>query len=392
MSPQQPADEPAKPDESDVSAKTPQADPPPTDPPAGGAAGTSSAMPAAAGAKLDKKKTIIGGIVTLVILGLVFWGLSKKFGSFAEAWTQIQQMTAIALASLALVAIVNIIVYVFPYQQAIPGLKYKPAFMVRQTSWMMAALVPAGGAFAVALQYVMLGSYGISAAAATSGIAITSVFSFFMTFLLPVLGVLVLIPSGELQSSWVWAGVIGLAALVAMVVIFWLILRSEVSARRVAALGQKLANPILHKLNRNVDVTESVLSFRAQVVDVVKANWIGLTITNLAVSFLQFMILFVAIRGVAGDAQQSGVTFAEAFAAFAISRLGTLIPLTPGGLGTVAGVLGAMLAAFGMNQDAILAAVVVWQVVQLLPQAITGIITLLGWRVQESRRQRVPAA
>ena len=213
-----------------------------------------------------------------------------------------------------------------------------------------------------------------------------------MTFLLPVLGVLVLIPSGELQSSWVWAGVIGLAALVAMVVIFWLILRSEVSARRVAALGQKAANPILHKLNRNVDVTESVLSFRAQVVDVVKANWIGLTITNLAVSFLQFMILFVAIRGVAGDAQQSGVTFAEAFAAFAISRLGTLIPLTPGGLGTVAGVLGAMLAAFGMNQDAILAAVVVWQVVQLLPQAITGIITLLGWRVQESRRQRVPAA
>ena len=113
----------------------------------------------------------------------------------------------------------------------------------------------------------------------------------------------------------------------------------------------------------------------------------SLTVTNLAVSFMQFMILFVAVRGVApGSGDQ--ISFAEIFAAFAISRLGTLIPITPGGLGTVAGVLGAMLAAFGLSEDAILAAVVVWQVVQLLPQAATGIATLVGWRVQEGRAQK----
>ncbi|MDQ1246654.1 MAG: putative heme transporter, partial [Actinomycetota bacterium] len=233
----------------------------------------SDALPPAAKATLDKKKTIIGGIVTLIVLGFVFWGLSKNFGSFSDAWAQIQQMTPQVMAALALVAVVNIIVYVFPYMVAIPGLKYRPAFMVRQTSWMMAALVPAGGAFALALQYLMLASYKVSAAAATSGIAITSVWSFFMTFLLPVLGVLVLIPSGELQSSWVWAGVLGLAALVVMVIIFWLILRSEQSARKIAGWGQKVAAPVMRKLNRNVDLTSTVLDFRGQVVDVVKAKW-----------------------------------------------------------------------------------------------------------------------
>lgn len=349
-------------------------------------------LPAAARAKLDKKKTIIGGIVTLIILGLVFWGLSKNFGSFSDAWAQIQQMPPQVMAALALVAVVNILVYVFPYMAAIPGLKYRPAFMVRQTSWMMAALVPAGGAFAIALQYIMLASYKVKAAAATSGIAITSVWSLFMTFLLPVLGVLVLVPSGELESGWVWAGVMGLAALIAMIVVFWLILRSEASARKVAGLGQKLSDPVLHKLNRNVDLTASVLSFREEVVDVVKDRWISLTVTNLAVSFMQFMILFVSVRGVSGGHGSSGVSFAECFAAFAISRLGTLIPLTPGGLGTVAGVLGAMLATFGMNQEDILAAVLVWQMVQLFPQAFTGIATLLGWRVGEARRQKAAVA
>ena len=344
-------------------------------------------LPSAAKATLDKKKTIIGGIVTLIILGLVFWGLSKRFGSFADAWVQIQQMTPIVIASLALVAVVNIIVYVFPYQRAIPGLKYKPAFMVRQTSWMMAALVPAGGAFAVALQYLMLASYRVAPAAATSGIAITSVWSLFMTFLLPVLGVLAVATSGELESAWVWAGVIGLAALAAMVVVFWLILRSEASARKVGALGQKLAAPVMRKLHKEMDLTDSVMSFRDEVVDVVKDRWISLTVTNLAVSFMQFMILFVAVRGVSTGSNDD-VTFAEIFAAFAISRLGTLIPITPGGLGTVAGVLGAMLATFGLNEEDILAAVVVWQVVQLLPQAITGMCTLLGWRVQEGRKQK----
>ena len=336
-------------------------------------------------AKLDKKKTIIGGVITLFVLGLVFWGLSKQFGSFAEAWAKIQQMTTIALISLIVVAVVNILVYPFPYQVAIPGLKYRPAFVIRQTSYMMAALVPAGGAVALALQYAMLISYRVPAATATSGIAITSVWSIFMTFLLPVLGVLAISATGKLESAWVWAGVTGALILVAMVVVFALILRSEASATKVGNLAQKIAEPVMRKFGKQTDITGSILSFREQVVDVVKAKWISLTVTNLAVVFLQFMILFVAVRGVATDSQTS-VSFAEIFAAFAISRLGTLIPITPGGLGTVAGALGAMLATFGMNQQDILAAVLVWQVVSLLPQAITGILTLLGWRVQEARK------
>lgn len=347
-----------------------------------------NALPAAAGAKLDKKKTIIGGIVTLVVLGLVFWGLSKRFGSFSEAWATIKEMSPLSIAALALVAIVNIVVYVFPYMVAIPGLKYKPAFMVRQTSWAIGALIPAGGAVAVAVQYVMLAFYKVKPAAATTGIAVTSVWSMFMTFLLPVLGVLALIPSGQIQASWIWLGVLGLAALAAMIIVFWLILRSEKSALKVGAFGQKIANPVLKKLHKQVDVTTSIMHFREGIVDVVKAHWISLTVTNLSVSLMQFMILFVSVRAVSHGAV-NGVTALEIFGAFAISRMGSLLPLTPGGLGTVFGLLAVMLGAFGLPDADVVAATVVWQVVSLLPQAITGMATFLGWRISEARSQRV---
>ncbi len=341
--------------------------------------------------KLDKRKTIIGGIVTLIVLGLVFWGLAKKFGSFSEAWASIKEMSLISVAALILVAIVNIIVYTFPYMPAIPGLKYRPAFMVRQTSWAIGALIPAGGAVAVAVQYLMLSYYKVKPAAATSGIAVTSVWSFFMTFLLPVLGVLALIPSGNLESSWIWLGIGGVVALVVMVIIFWLILRSEASARHVGALGQKLANPVLKRMHKDTDVTDAIMKFRDGIVDVVKDHWIGLTVTNLAVSFMQFMILFVAVRAVSGG-RSAGVTGLEIFGAFAISRLGSLIPLTPGGLGTVFGLLAVMLGAFGLPDQDVVAATVVWQVVSLFPQAIVGLCTFIGWRVGETRAARVAVA
>jgi hypothetical protein len=57
---------------------------------------------------------------------------------------------------------VNLWVYVFPLMAAIPGLKYKPAFVVRQTSFTISNAVPAGGAVGLGVQYAMLASYKVS--------------------------------------------------------------------------------------------------------------------------------------------------------------------------------------------------------------------------------------
>lgn len=329
--------------------------------------------------KLDKRKSLIAGAITVVTLVIVFAGILPKLGNYSEAWDSVQSMSNIDKAALITAIIVNLWVYVFPLMAAIPGLKYRPAFVVRQTSFTISNAVPAGGAVGLGVQYAMLASYKVTAAAATTGIAITSVWSVFMTLGLPFLGVALLYATGEGEQQYVPAAVLGAAAIVGALLVFALILRSEKLARKIGGFGQKLANPILHRMHKDVDVVQEVLDFRAQIVGVVSKHWASITLANLGMIFGQFLILFVAIRAVS-DGRSAGLTAAEAFAAFAISRLGTMIPLTPGGLGTVDAALTALLVAFGMDQNDALAATLVWRACSWVPQVFLGIGTFLWWR------------
>ena len=329
--------------------------------------------------KLDKKKSIIAGAITIVTLIIVFAGILPKLGNYSAAWDAVQNMANVYKAALVLAIIVNLWLYVFPMMPAIPGIKYRPSFVVRQTSFTISNAVPAGGAVGLGVQYAMLAGYKVSSAAATTGIGITSVWSLFMTLGLPVLGVLALLVGGDNPQQYLTAAIVGLLAIGGSVLVFALILRSEELARKIGGLGQKIANPVLHRLHKDIDVVQEVIDFRSQIVGVVSKHWIGITGSNLGMVFGQYLILFVAIRAVS-DGRNTGLTAGEAFAAFAISRLGTMIPLTPGGLGTVDAALTALLVSFGMNQDDALAATLVWRACSWVPQIFLGVGTFLWWR------------
>ncbi|MCU0299129.1 MAG: hypothetical protein MUF33_11510, partial [Candidatus Nanopelagicales bacterium] len=219
--------------------------------------------------KLDKKKSIIAGVITVVTLIIVFAGILPKLGNYSAAWDSVQAMSNLDKASLLVAIIVNLWVYVFPLMAAIPGLKYNPAFVVRQTSFTISNAVPAGGAVGLGVQYAMLSGYKVSSAAATTGIAITSVWSLFMTLGLPVIGVLLLLLSGENPSQYLTAAIVGLVTIGGAILVFTLILRSEELARKIGAFGQKLANPVLHRMHKDYDVVQEVVDFRSQIVGVV---------------------------------------------------------------------------------------------------------------------------
>ncbi|MGV1004204.1 MAG: lysylphosphatidylglycerol synthase transmembrane domain-containing protein [Candidatus Nanopelagicales bacterium] len=348
---------------------------------------TTAAQPPAEvpSAKLDKTKTLIGGLLTLAVLAIVIAVVIPKFGGFHDAWAYIQAMPLIWVGALIAAIALNLAIFVLPYQAAIPGLGYRPGFVVRQTSFAISNGVPLGGAFGLAVQYPMLLSYGTSAQAATAGIGVTSVWSLFMTLGIPVLGVLGLVIWGEsVQSTWLITAGVGIAAIAATLLVFWLILRSEASARKIAGFAQKLADPLMRRFNRHIDLTAQVLHFRDQIVDLVVQRWKWITVSNLMVIVAQFLILFVAIKSV-GRQQSDGLTLAEAFAAFAISRMATMIPIPPGGLGTVDAALIALLVGFGLPESVAVAAALVSRACSFMPQVALGIGTFLYWRVHQAR-------
>ena len=78
---------------------------------------------------------------------------------------------------------------------------------------------------------------------------------------------------------------------------------------------------------------------------------------------------------------------ALALAAFALARLATFIPITPGGMGTTDAALVALLTSFGATNNQALAATLVWRAGTYVPQATLGVITLVWWRFTKKRRE-----
>jgi uncharacterized protein (TIRG00374 family) len=327
-------------------------------------------------------KRAVAAIVTLVVLVVVFVGIFPRFADYSKAWASIQTMSAAAVGALVLASIVNVFVYVLPYQAALPTLGYWHAFVVRQTSFTISNAIPAGGAIGLGVQYAMLGGYGVGPAPATAAIGITSVWNLLVTLVLPVLGVLAVVFQDGATTNQVLGAVGGVVAVGLLVGVFALVLRSDAAAHRIGGIGDRL----LHRVRPRTEgtpATDGIVRFRDSTVDVIRSRWQLLTVTNFAQQLMQCAVLVVAVFGLGGES--TGVNVLEVFAAFSIARLAGFIPVTPGGLGTVDAAMVALLVSFGMDNDQALAATLLWRAASYFPQVFMGVVTFLVWRVQSGR-------
>ncbi|MEI6621073.1 MAG: lysylphosphatidylglycerol synthase transmembrane domain-containing protein [Actinomycetes bacterium] len=342
---------------------------------------------------IDRKKTIIGAIIGIAFLVLVFSKVIPQVGDYSQALEYIQKMTPLALVMLVVVTLVYLWVYGWPFVAAVPGLSYKNGFIVNQSAFAVSNGVPAGGAFGLGLQYAQLTSYRATPTATTAGIGATGVWSVFITLFLPVTGVVALSIGGEDAGSYVKAAVIGLLVLIAVIVLFALILRSEASAVRIGRIADKVANWGIHLFKKDVtlDLTTQILRLRGDIVDLVKRRWHVITVAQIAVSWAQFAILYTALVGLSAS-ESTTTPLLVAYGCWAISQLGIMIPITPGGLGTVDAALIALLTANGVDGGIATAADLVWRASSYIPQMLVGLVSIFYWRWDIKHRDKKEAA
>jgi uncharacterized protein (TIRG00374 family) len=352
--------------------------------------GAAAAQGTAAPHRSSPWRIVVSTAVTVAVLAVVFLGIFPKVADYAAAWSSIRQMPTAYLVALVVATVVNLAVYVWPLQAALPGLGYGPGFVVRQTSFAISNAVPAGGAVGLGVQYGMLDSYGFGAGAAASAIAIVSVFNVFATLVMPVLGVMALLASGEVEGTYLLMAAIGIAAIGVAVVAFALVLRSAGGARMVGRWAERLVNPFTRRLRhgRSFDLTGKLLDFRSSVVDVMQTRWAQVTLSTLLLQLTSWAILVLALRGLEAGTGHVTVTWNEALAAFSFARVASFIPITPGGLGTVDAALAALLTGYGATSSQALAADLVWRAATYVPQVLLGVLTFLWWRVTAAHRRR----
>ncbi len=349
--------------------------------------------------KKQKRRQIIQSGLGLIATGIVLYFVLKWFGSqgasISKVVSDVKGMTTLAVAGLVVAAIFNLMVYPMPYQASTFGLKYSSAFVVRQTSFTISNTIPFGGAIGLGVQYGMFGTYEVAPTAIVATLAISSVWTQIMTLGLPVLGLVALIVTGEATQQFVIWGLIGLVGLALLIGILFIILRSVSGAEWVGDKLNGLAGWFFRLIKKTPpDVKKSVLKFRHDTIDVLKARWWRITWTNLLVQLGMFSILYAAMYGLTQSTHTHMPTLLQCFAAFAIARIGTLIPV-PGGLGPVDAIMVQLLQnPGGATSTVAIAATVVWRVMYFAVPVAVGVVTFLWWQfvAQPRHLKKVQAA
>jgi uncharacterized protein (TIRG00374 family) len=227
----------------------------------------------------------------------------------------------------------------------------------------------------------MLTSYGYGVAPTSSTIGVTSVWNTLVTLSLPVIALAGLTITGQSSGEAITVTIIAGAAVILMVAVLALILRSEKHARTIGRWSDGIIQWSARIVRKDVEVDaeQAIVDFRTSIVDVVADRWVLITLANVGQQLAQFSILYMAVVALQGGVD-GPITLIEAFAAFAFGRLATFIPVPPGGLGTTDAIITALLTSFGLPNNDALAATMVWRAATYFPQVIIGSITWLLWR------------
>ena len=329
---------------------------------------------------MNRLKKYLGPIFSVLVTVIVLWFVTKwllKDTDIPTIWDILIGISKTSLVILILSALFNIWIFQYPYLVTTKNLKFWQAFQVRNASFAISNSLPAGGTIGLTFQYAMLRSFGISGKDSSATIGIASVWNGLISFFMPVLGLVALTFTGEVTSGLIRSAIIGLVVLVISSGMFYTALKSAQGAIWVGSLLSKIVNPI-RKLFRkqSINLSISIDAFRLQVNELVTNYWKMISLTNFLVQIAMFLVFWASAYAV-GINLAGGIIFAI----FCFGRIGTTIPLTPGGLGTTDVIMVSMLQLFGADAQTSLAAVLLWRGFFYIPQVLAGVLSFLYWQL-----------
>ena len=329
---------------------------------------------------------LLGIVGSIALGGALLVGVLPAMADFGEVWDAIQSLTWLETTSLFFAAAWNIITYQLIIMAALPGLTMVRAFVVGQISTAVTNTLPAGSAIGVGVTYAMFSSFGFGTGSIAIASVVTGVWNTFVKLALPVVALALLTFQGRGNAALRSASLTGVAVMIGAIALLTLIMSNERSARwtgkRIGAIASRLVRPF--KRGPFQQWGTGLVRFRSQSIDLLRRRWHLITLATVASHLSLFALLLMSLRhmGVSADT----ITAAEALAAFAVVRLVTAIPITPGNLGIVEVGLTAALVVAGGEETLVVAAVLIYRALSYLLQVPLGLMAYIIWRSKKSWR------
>lgn len=325
---------------------------------------------------------IVVAAIGLGIVASTFFYFLPTIANYGDVWDEVQQLSWPWIAALLAFTAVNLATFAPPWMVSLPGLSFVRAMELTQASTALSLVVPGGAAVGAAGAFGMLRRWGFRARDFSRAVTLTSLWNQFLNLSFPILAVFLLTVTGEGQRTAALATVafVGVAVLGIVLGAFVLVLLSKRLARDIGDVAARFATWARGKLRRGpVSWDGSAFErFRTDAGDFLQRRWHVLTIASLAGSLTVFAVLVVSLRALGVSAAE--VSIVEAFAAWALVRIIASVPITPGGIGIVElGLTGALVGFGGPNAE-VVAAVLVYRFLTVVPTLALGLLAAFTFR------------
>ena len=332
-------------------------------------------------------RRLLPPVLSLILIGAVFFWFLPQFTSIAAVWISVRDMSTAQVVVLLLAAVWNLLTYQFLVVATMPGMNLRQATVNTETTTAVSNTVVGGAAISIGLTYAMNSSWGFSRSRTTVSLLVSGLWNNFAKLALPVVALVLLAFSSAPTTGRLLAGLLGVAALVAAVVLLGLLLRSEEAAARIGRGAARIVSGARRVFGAG-PVTgwdRATTKFRGRTVLLLRARWQWITLATLVSHLSLFAVLLLSLRFVGVGADE--VSLAEALAVYAFARLLTAIPFTPGGLGVIELALITGLAAAGGARAEVAAAVLIFRALTFVLPIPVGLATYVFWRRNHSWRR-----
>ena len=320
-----------------------------------------------------------------VVIG-AFVVVLPRVADLHRVWALINGLSWEARLVLVAITVWNLVTYWPVVMLSMPGLSFRQAAVVCQSSTTVAMTVPAGGAVAVGVSYAMFSSWGFGPAAIASSTLGTWVVGMSVKLLLPALALVALAVEGERVTGAVSAALTGALVLGAGVLVLALLLRRERATRRIGRTIGSVVNRVRRWLGHPpvAGLDDRAVGFRSQLRGLLRDRWATLSVASVVSQLSVFLVMLVTMHLV--GISENEVSWAEALAVFASVRLATSVPIVPGNVGFAElGYIGGLLLVQG-NATEVVAAVLLFRLLTYFIQIPIGAVTFLSWRLERAQR------
>ncbi len=323
----------------------------------------------------SRRRAVLRFALGIALAAVVFAEILPRIASYGSVAHRLATVSTAWAVALAAATLLDILTTALPRQAVLPRLSFVGALAFTQASTALTTVLPGGAPLGMALSFAFLRRLRVSRGAAAFAVAVTGIWSQVMILVYPLSNprlrhrrVVDLdrcdrrrerrVRRAHRRPGGRGAAQRGRAAR-------WL---GNVSAR----LATRVAG-FFHRAPPNWS-GEALARLRSERLVLLRRRWPRLTLATLGNQLTAFLVFELCLRAV-------GITFAdlplsEAFLGWAIGRVISSLPLTPGGIGVVElGMIGTLVG-FGASNEHVVAAVLLYRGLIVLPTLVIGLVAL----------------